>query len=157
MQVNIVCVGKIKEKYFSDAIGEYVKRSSRFCKINIIEIGETLFKKVPNQSEIQKILDSEAVQIRRYLSGFTVALDIMGKAVSSEELADILQEGLVKGASKCTFIIGSSYGLSDEIKNSVDIRISFGRVTYPHQLMRVILTEQIYRAFMIKEGASYHK
>ena len=143
-KINIVCVGKIKEKFYSDAALEYLKRLSRFAKVEVREVAEC------------RNLEEEAALILRAAKGRIVALCIEGKKYSSEELAAYVKE-LTDSGTECTFIIGSSCGLSDDVKNKADLKLSFSDLTFPHQLMRVILLEQIYRAFMINGGGEYHK
>lgn len=156
MRANIVCVGKIKERYFSQAIDEYRKRLSRFCETQVYEVKETLFKGEPNSKQVSVILEEEGKRIEDKLAGYCAATDIDGKIVTSEQLSEMI----VKAKNTCgeiTFVIGGSYGLSRSVKERCDQRISFGKITYPHQLMRVILFEQLYRGFMIAGGGSYHK
>ena len=143
-KINVVCVGKIKEKYYSDAVNEYLKRLSRFAKVEVREIPEC------------RTLEEEGALILRAAKGRIIALCIEGKKYSSENLAGYIKE-LTDSGNECTFIIGSSYGLSDEVKRSANLKLSFSDLTFPHQLMRVILLEQIYRAFMINGGGEYHK
>ena len=143
-KINIVCVGKIKEKFYTEAAGEYLKRLSRFAKVEVKEVAEC------------KNLDEEAELILRASKGRIVALCIEGKKYSSEDLAEYVKE-LTDTGSECTFIIGSSCGLADGVKNKANLKLSFSDMTFPHQLMRVILLEQIYRAFMINGGGEYHK
>lgn len=152
MRINIVCVGKIKEKFFTDAIGEYEKRLSRFCTLNIIEVPEaTKFTNLDQKSEAEgELLLSKA-------TGVIVALDGSGKMLSSSEIADFIEEKKVSGHSVISFIIGGSNGLSKAVKNKADLLLSFGKITFPHQLFRVVLAEQIYRAFTIIDGLPYHK
>lgn len=143
-KVNIVCVGKLKESYWRDAITEYSKRLSRFCKVTIKELPEC------------KTLQEESVAISRAVTGFKIALCVEGKKLSSENLAEVVKTQVDRG-SEITFIIGSSTGLDEQIKSNADLKLSFSDMTFPHQLMRVILLEQIYRAFMINAGSEYHK
>ncbi len=152
MKVNIVCVGKIKEKFFTDAIGEYEKRLSRFCTLNIIEVPEaTKFTNLDQKSETEgELLLSKA-------AGVIVALDGSGKMLSSSEIANYIEDKKVSGHSVISFIIGGSNGLSKAVKNKADLLLSFGKITFPHQLFRVVLAEQIYRAFTIIDGLPYHK
>ena len=143
-KINIVCVGKIKEKFYTDAAQEYLKRLSRFAKVEVREIAEC------------RSLEEEASLILKAARGRIVALCVEGKKLSSEGLAEYIKE-LTDMGSECTFIIGSSCGLSDEVKRKAELKLSFSDMTFPHQLMRVILLEQIYRAFMINGGGEYHK
>ena len=153
MNINIVCIGKIKESFYRDAIKKKEKRLTRFCKFNIIELQESR----PNGNDINKVQINEGRSIIPKLKGYIIVLDLGGNMLSSTELAnkiDSLQSG---GVSEITFVIGGSYGLSEEVKSKADLTLCFGKVTYPHQLMRVILTEQIYRAFKIMHHEPYHK
>lgn len=143
-KVNIVCVGKIKEKFYTDAIGEYVKRMSRFAKVNIVEL--------PEKESPEKECDS----ILKSLKGYKIVLAIEGEKADSLTLAKKVKNQLDKG-NELTFVIGSSCGLAAQVKNQADYLLSFSDMTFPHQLMRVILCEQLYRAFMINAGSEYHK
>ena len=151
MQIRLVCVGNLKEKFWQSAIEEYKKRLQKFCNLQIIELDEQ-----NKYQEVSKILSEEGKSIIANLGGYNILLDIEGKAYSSEELANKIKQTLLT-SSTITFIIGGSYGVSDEVKKSVQERISFGRITMPHNLARVVALEQIYRAFMINSGAKYHK
>ena len=151
MKINIVAVGKIKEKFFTDAINEYKKRLSKFCEFSIIEVPEksaetNLIKKTADESEL--LLNS--------CKGTIILLDRQGKEISSPELADIIDKTSLS-SSTISFVIGGSNGVSQKLKQQAHHSISFGKVTYPHQLFRVVLTEQIYRAFTINAGLPYHK
>lgn len=157
--VNIICVGKLKEQYFRDACSEYIKRLNVFCKLNITEIREFKLPDNPNQTEIKNALKSEGEDILRLLShdSFTTALCIKGSKVSSEGLASVISEKASNGISRLNFIIGSSHGLSDEVQQRANFKLSFSDMTFPHQLMRVILLEQVYRAYTIIANRDYHK
>lgn len=144
IKVNIVCMGKMKEDYYRQAVAEYGKRLSRFCRVEIKEFAEG------------KNLKEEAVTILKTCQGYKIALCVEGKKFSSEQFAAKIKQ-LCDEGKEITFIIGSSEGLDDSVKNAADLKISFSDMTFPHRLMRVILTEQIYRAFMINEGSEYHK
>lgn len=156
MTINLICVGSIKEKYFTDAINEYKKRLSSFCKFNIIELKEINFSKVSN-SEIEKIKELEGKEIISNLKKNNVLLSLKGKEYSSEELANFISNKQTNGISELTFVIGGSYGVSGEVEKEIQEKISFSKLTFPHQLMRVIFLEQIYRAFTILNNKSYHK
>lgn len=143
-KITFVVVGKIKEAFYRDAVAEYAKRLSRFAKLEIKEIAEGMNP------------EAESADILRALKGYVIALAIEGKKLSSEGLAEKIKTCGDKG-QEITFIIGSSCGLSDEVKNHADLKLSFSDMTFPHQLMRVILAEQVYRAFMINAGSTYHK
>ncbi len=152
MNISVICVGTIKEKFFRDACGEYIKRISRFGRVNIIEVDECHTS--GNQDK-----EKEGVLIVKKInpSSLKVALCVEGKKRSSEELAQLIKDAGINGKSEITFIIGGSEGLSDEVKNVADVRLSFSDMTFPHQLMRVILLEQVYRGFKINAGEKYHK
>ena len=143
-KIRLVVVGKLKEKFFTDACAEYLKRLSRFAKVEIKELAEGVSP------------DAETADILRAVRGYTIALAIEGEKYSSEKLANKLQK-LCDAGKEISFIIGSSCGLSNDVKQSADCLMSFSDMTFPHQLMRVILAEQVYRAFMINSGATYHK
>lgn len=159
MNVNIVAVGKIKEKYLKDAIDEYSKRLSRFCKLKIVEVPDEPMSDRPSDSEKAQVLKKESQKIAAAIpqTDVLVTLCVEGKQVSSEKFADFFSDETVNGANSFTFVIGGSLGLSDEIKVKSKMRLSFSEMTFPHQLMRVILLEQIYRAFKINANESYHK
>lgn len=143
-KINIVCVGKIKEEYFRSAIAEYLKRLSRFAKVEIRELPEG------------KSIKAEAEPVLRAAHGYKIALCVEGTSLSSEEFAQQIK-ALCDLGEEITFIIGSSDGLDKEVKDKSDLKLSFSQMTFPHRLMRVILLEQIYRAFMINSGSEYHK
>ena len=152
MKINIVCVGKIKEKFFTDAIAEYQKRMSKFCDFKIVEVAEaTIYKNLTEKSEIEGEL------LLNKTKGFVIALDGRGKMLSSEDLASVISDNMVNGISEISFIIGGSNGLSDKVRSAANLIVSFGKITFPHQLFRVVLSEQIYRAFTIINGMPYHK
>ena len=149
MNISIICVGKLKEKYWQDAAAEYIKRLGRFARLDIIELSE---------SKTDDIDEESAAIVSRIPKGsFVVALDVLGKSLSSEGLADLISEKAVSGISHISFIIGGSNGFNDDVRKTADMRLSFSSFTFPHQLMRVILLEQIYRAFKINAGEKYHK
>ncbi len=158
MHVSVICVGKITEKFFADAVKEYAKRMSRFADFEIIEIPDEKIPLNASEKEIEQIKDREGKKILAKLKpqSYVISLCIEGKALDSIELADTIRSAC-RRTSRISFIIGGSCGLSDEVKKRSALRLSFGRMTLPHQLMRVVLSEQIYRAFMINSGAAYHK
>ena len=156
MKFNVVVVGKIKENYFKEAIAEYQKRLSRFVNLQITEVDECAFNGIPNDSQIQKIINAEGKSILQKAEGCIVALDIQGKQIDSVGLCDLVEK-VSQVNSTITFVIGGSYGLSEEVKERADYRISFGKITLPHQLCRVVLSEQLYRACTIKNNVPYHK
>lgn len=152
LKINIVAVGSIKEKFFTDAINEYKKRLSRFCKFNIIEVEERAQEK-----SVETKIKLESQALINALKGYVVLLDREGKEISSEGLSALLNDCATQNYSEISFIIGGSNGVSDELKKLANKSISFGKVTYPHQLFRVVLTEQIYRALTILNNMPYHK
>lgn len=158
-KVNIICIGKIKEKYWTDAINEYLKRLKIFCKVNIIELDEEKIQSNPNPAQIKTVIEAEGKRILSKISknAYVVSLCIEGKTVSSEEFAKLLSESALMGKSEIDFIIGGSWGIAEEVKKQSDFKLSMGRMTYPHQMARVILTEQIYRGFEINHNGKYHK
>ena len=155
LNIKIVCVGKIKDSFYKDAVAEYAKRLTRFCKFEVIEVNEELVD--PSLKNLDLVKQKEGERILAKCEGYKIALAIDGKNISSEDHAEKINTLATSGVSKITYIIGGSYGLSNEVLNSVDYKLSFGKLTFPHQLMRVVLTEQIYRAFTIIEGSGYHK
>lgn len=160
LRVNIICIGKIKEKYFTDAINEYSKRLSAFCKFSVIELPEEKIRSNnPNQAQIDEVIEAEGKRILQKIgaSDYVAAMCIEGKLMSSEELSKTLDSVSLSGKSTVSFIIGGSYGLSDEVKKRSDLRLSMSRMTFPHQMARMILSEQIYRAFEISTNGKYHK
>ncbi len=157
MNIDLIAVGKIKEKYFTQAVEEYQKRLSRFVKFTVLEIPD---EKIPDNTSdkvVSQILKKEGDKIlSKIKDGFVVALCVEGKQLKSEEIADLISK-ISLSASRITFIIGGSLGLSDDVKQRADLKLSFGKVTLPHQLMRVVLSEQIYRGFKILNNETYHK
>ena len=159
LNITLITVGKIKEKYFTDAIGEYSKRLSRYCKLNIIELKDEPTPDNPSQKETDIILDTEGERIISKIpkGAFIIPLCIEGKKVTSTGFSDLIERTASMGKSEIAFIIGGSMGLSNKVKGLADFKLSFSDMTFPHQLMRVILLEQLYRAFNISEGGKYHK
>lgn len=160
IKINIICIGKIKEKYFTDAINEYAKRLSAFCKLSITELSEERIRSNnPNQSQIDEVIAAEGKRILQKINSadYVAAMCIEGKMLSSEELSKTLDSISLSGKSTVDFIIGGSYGLSDEVKRRADLKLSMSRMTFPHQMARMILSEQIYRAFEISTNGKYHK
>ena len=159
MKIKVVTVGKLKEKYLKDGIAEYSKRISRFAKLEMIELADEKTPDKASESENQKILEIEGQRILSKVGDrdFVIVLAIEGKTLSSEEFSKQLEEASIKGFSTLTFIIGGSLGLAQDVKNRANLSVSFGLLTLPHQLMRLVLVEQIYRAFTIQQGSPYHK
>ena len=156
IKINIVTVGNLKEKYLIECEKEYQKRISRFANINIIEIEEEKLPKNYSDADISKCLVKESIKIEKYLSGYIVVLDVKGKNLSSEEFAKKINE-INLNFDTITFVIGSSYGLSENIKEKANLLLSFSKRTVPHQLFRIMALEQIYRAFTINNNILYHK
>ncbi len=152
MNISIICVGNLKEKFYKDACSEYEKRLGRYGKIKIIEVNEVQGEKSQNLQKEGQLIISKIPK-----GSFVIPLCVEGKQLSSPTLAEKINSLAVSGTSEITFIIGGSNGLSDEVKALGGLRLSFSEMTFPHQLMRVILLEQIYRAFTIIEGSAYHK
>lgn len=149
-RVTILCVGKLKEKFYADAAAEYVKRLGRYCKVEIVELPETRLPDDPSPAEIQRALAAEAAAIRARLeSGAVVAMCIEGKTCSSEALAKKLESFALEGKSRVTFLIGGSFGLDETLKKEANWRLSMSPMTFPHHLARVMLLEQIYRLSLI--------
>lgn len=158
IKINILAVGKLKEKYLKDAIAEYTKRISAFAKINIIEVNECRCSDNPSPAEIAQVLSKEGESIIAKIpkGSFVIPMCIEGAQKSSEEFSrEIEKISLI--CSELTFVIGGSFGLSDEVKSLGKLKLSFSKMTFPHQLMRVILLEQVYRALSISNNSKYHK
>lgn len=157
MNIDIIAVGKIKEKYFTQAVEEYQKRLSRFVKFNITEIPDEKIPDNASKKQQLQIIEKEGEKIlSKIKDGFVVAMCVEGVQKTSEEIADFFQKASLSN-SRITFIIGGSLGLSDKVKARAALRLSLGKITLPHQLMRVVLAEQIYRGFKIINNEAYHK
>lgn len=159
MNIKIVCVGKLKEKYWKQGIAEYSKRLGKFCRFEIAEVSDEKAPEKLSEAQMENVKQIEGERILGKIRDreYVYALAILGKERSSEEFASEIEKLATYGRSDITFVIGGSLGLSDEVLKRADTQISFGRFTLPHQLMRLVLTEQIYRAFMINAGSPYHK
>ena len=158
-RVTVLCVGKLKEKFYTDAAAEYVKRLQRYCKLDVVELPEYRLPEEPSPAEIQKALQTEGAAIRERLprGGAVVALCIEGKPCSSEELSRRIIDFGVQGKTQITFLIGGSVGLDESIKKQEDWRLSMSPMTFPHRVARIMLLEQVYRACQIAAGTKYHK
>ncbi len=166
MKIDVICVGKIKEKFYRDALDEYKKRLSKYCNLNVIEVQD---EKTPDKAsaiEEAEIKRKEGEKILKYLGGtgkgsdgkaYVITLEINGKEIDSLELSKKIDSLGVSGVSHIQFVIGGSLGLADEVIGRADYHLSFSKMTFPHQLMRVILLEQIYRSYRIISGEPYHK
>ncbi len=159
LKVTVVCVGKLKEKYLKEAAAEYSKRLKAFCRFDIIEVDEEKAPESPNESQINNILNAEGKRILAKIdkSAKIAAMCIEGRQMSSKAFAQFFSDSALSGVSSIAFVIGGSWGLSDEVKKRADIKLSMSEMTFPHQLARVMLCEQIYRAFSINSGTKYHK
>ncbi|KRM97009.1 alpha beta knot family protein [Liquorilactobacillus aquaticus DSM 21051] len=159
MNIKIIVVGKLKEKYLKQGIAEYTKRLSKFCKFKIVEVADEKAPEKLSEAEMMQVKETEGERILNKIKDkeYVYALAILGKERSSEEMAQELQNLGTYGHSDLTFVIGGSLGLSETVLKRADTQVSFGRFTLPHQLMRLVLTEQIYRSFMINVGSPYHK
>ena len=151
--IKIICVGKIKEKFYTEAINEYLKRLSKYTKINVIEVNDD------NSDDVSKVLNNEKEQINKNIKSndYIIVLDIDGIMVDSIEFANKINNLFIDSNSDITFIIGGSHGIHNDIKEKANLRLSFSKLTFPHQLFRVIFLEQIYRAFKIINNETYHK
>lgn len=155
MNINLVCIGKVKEKYINEGIDEFLKRLTAFAKVRVIELKED-----GNDIQREKSIEKECNEIIKTLEknkGYSILLDIGAKQLSSEEMAREIENIGVRGNSTINFVIGGSYGVSDELRKIVDMRLSFSKMTFPHQLMRLIFFEQLYRWFGINNNIKYHK
>ena len=159
MKITLLTVGKIKEKYFTMAIDEYAKRLSRYVKLDIVEVADEKTPDGASETEERMIRDKEGKRILSNLKddSYVITLEIEGKMLDSVELSKKINQIGVSGKRHITFIIGGSLGLSDEVKNRADYKLSFSKMTFPHQLMRVVLLEQIYRSYRILGNEPYHK
>lgn len=159
MKISILCVGKVKEKFYRDAIEEFTKRLSRYCKLDIIEVVDEKTDEQATETEIRLIKEKEGNRLLKNIKddAYVIALCIDGKQLDSEELSQKMEKLGVLGTSHICFIIGGSLGLSDEVIKRADYKLSFSKMTFPHQLMRVILLEQIYRCYRIMNHEPYHK
>lgn len=158
-KITILCVGKLKEKFYLDATAEYAKRLSRYCKLDILELPESRLPEEPSPAQIQQALDAEAAAITAKLpkGGALVALCIEGTPCSSEEMSRKMQQLAVSGKTQLTFLIGGSVGLSESLKRRADWKLSMSPMTFPHHLARIMVLEQLYRAETIQAGTKYHK
>ena len=158
-KVTVLCVGKLKEKFYTEASAEYVKRLGRHCKIEIVELPEFRLPEAPSEGDVQRALTQEAAMIREKLpkGGAVIAMCIEGKLLSSEDLSKKLEQFAVSGKTQLTFLIGGSFGMHQSVKDLADLKLSMSPMTFPHHMARVMLLEQIYRAYQISDGTRYHK
>lgn len=159
MKIEIICIGKLKERYWTEASDEYMKRLSKYCDPQITELKESRLPDRASAAQEAAVIEEEGRNILKHVKdgSYVISLEIRGKALSSEALASKLEDVALGGGSHVTFIIGGSLGLSDEVGKRADFKLSFSPMTFPHQMMRVILLEQIYRSFKIIKNETYHK
>ena len=158
MRITIVTAGKIKEKYLTAGINEFLKRLGPFATVKIVEINEERMKDNPSEAEKQQVLQQEGQRLLRQVpeGSYLFVLDVYGRQLSSEELAERLGNLALQGRSNLTFLIGGAFGLSEEVRRAADFRLSFSPMTFTHQMIRLLLVEQIYRCFKINRGEKYH-
>ena len=159
MKIQIICVGKLKEKYWTSACEEYMKRLSRYCDVNITELKEARPPDSPSAAQERQVNEEEGNSIIRHIKdgAFVISLEINGESLDSRQLAQKIENLMVTGKSHVVFVIGGSLGLSSQVSSRADMKLSFSKMTFPHQMMRVILLEQIYRSFKIINRETYHK
>lgn len=159
MNINIIAVGKIKEKYIQEGIKEFSKRLSRYCNLKIIEVDDEKAPENLSDKEMEVVKQKEGQKILSKIpqNSFIISLEIQGREISSEDLSKKMEDVMVSGINDITFIIGGSLGLSDEVRSKSDFKLSFSKMTFPHQLMRLILLEQVYRGWRIMKNEPYHK
>ena len=159
LAVKLICVGKMREKFYIDAFSEYAKRLSAYCKLELTELAEQRLSDSPSQKEISIALEKECAEIQKHIpqDAYVAAMCVEGRQFPSEGMAALIRERGCSGKPKLCFIIGGSYGLHPRLKDLADFRLSMSQMTFPHHLARVMLAEQIYRGFKINEGARYHK
>ena len=158
MKITIGAAGKIKEKYLTAGINEFLKRLGTFANVKIVEINEEKMKDNPSEAEKQQVLAAEGQRLLKQVpeGSYLFVLDVYGKAVSSEALSEKIQKLGLEGKSSITFLIGGAFGLSEEVRQAADFRLSFSPMTFTHQMIRLLLVEQIYRSFKIARGEKYH-
>ncbi len=157
MNIHLIAVGKLKEEYLRSACAEYIKRLGRYCALRVCEVDDYRLSDAPSEKEISAALEKEALAIKKHIRGAVIPLCIEGELTDSRKFSEKITSAAVRGVSDISFVIGSSYGLSPKIKEMGSFRLSMSPMTFPHQLARVMLLEQIYRAFQIAEGGKYHK
>ena len=159
MNINIIAVGKIKERFIREGINEFSKRLSRYCNLKIVEIDDEKAPENLSDKEMEIVKNKEGIKLLSKIpqNSFIISLEIEGKEISSEELSKKMEDLMIGGINDITFIIGGSLGLSQEVRSKADFKLSFSKMTFPHQLMRLILLEQVYRGFKIMKGEPYHR
>lgn len=159
MNISVICIGKLKEKYWTQAVEEYRKRLKSYCNLDIVELKESRLpdKSGPAEEQAVKIAEGEEILKRIKDNMYVITLEVKGKMLSSEKLAQKIQQLGIDGHSNIAFVIGGSLGLSEAVSRRADFKLSFSEMTFPHQMMRVVLLEQVYRSFKINRGEAYHK
>ena len=159
LNVKFICVGKMRERFYLDAFEEYRKRLGAYCRLELLEPQEQRLPERPSPAEIAAALEKEAGEILNAIprDAYVVALCVEGKEVPSEAMADLVEGRENSGKPKLCFVVGGSYGLSETVKNRADLRLSMSKMTFPHHLARIMLAEQLYRGYKIREGSRYHK
>ena len=159
LSIKLICVGKMRERFYSDAFAEYAKRLQAYCKLECIELAEQRLSDAPSAKEIAAALERESTDIMKAISNdaYVVAMCVEGKQMKSEGMAELIAAREGSGKPKLCFVVGGSFGLDARVKARADMRLSMSEMTFPHHLARVMLAEQIYRAFKINEGSKYHK
>ena len=159
MKLRVICTGKLKERFYTEAVDEFKKRLTRFCELEIVELPDEQVADDPSPAEIERVKNIECRRMADKLAQgeFVIALDPRGKELSSEQLALKLSEIMLSGGSRIAFLIGGSHGLTDELRGQADMVLSFSKMTFPHQIFRIMLLEQVYRAFKIINNEPYHK
>jgi len=157
--IKLICVGKMREKHYIEAFAEYAKRLGAYCRFELLEIPEEKLPDAPSAGEVSRALEREAKEILKNIpdGAHVVAMCVEGRCMKSEELAAYMEKTVTTGVSRLVFIVGGSYGLAEEVKQRARLRLSMSPMTFPHHLARVMLAEQIYRSFKIREGSRYHK
>lgn len=158
MKITIACVGKIKEKYLTAGIDEFTKRLTPFCKLEVVSINEEKMPENPSPAEKQQVLEKETQRLLNIIpdNSYVILLDVIGKQLSSPELAEKMDNLALQGSSHVTFVIGGAFGYTDALRKRADFALSFSKMTFTHQMIRLLLVEQIYRAFKISRGEKYH-
>lgn len=158
MKITIACVGKIKEKYLTQGIEEFTKRLTPFCKLETLSINEEKMPDNPSSAEKEQVLDRETKRLMAIIpeNSYVILLDVIGKQISSPELAEKIDALALAGTSHITFVIGGAFGYTDALRKKADFALSFSKMTFTHQMIRLLLVEQIYRAFKISRGEKYH-
>lgn len=159
LTVKLICVGRLRERFYADAFAEYQKRLGAFCRFSCVELNEERLPEKPSPAQIENALEREAREIEKQLpaDAWTVALCVEGRQIPSEGMAEMIEQRESSGHPKLCFVIGGSFGLAECIKNKSNFKLSMSKMTFPHHLARVMLAEQLYRGYKIREGSRYHK